>query len=216
MNFPILNDEIKQQLSALVDGELDRDQTRFLLKRLQSDTELAQCWARWHLAGDNLRGHGSAPLRQDFAQRIAQALESDAAPARRFGGTLVRWAGGFAVAASVALAALLAAAPSSGPEVDLAAPPIAAQPAATIAAPAQVVPSPYREQDLRPPLRLDAQVVSDTGPSPYAASVRLDPRIESYLVRHNEATAAQGRGFVPYVTLVTPLRERAPATEPAR
>jgi hypothetical protein len=50
------------------------------------------------------------------------------------------------------------------------------------------------------------------GESPYfSASVRIDPRVESYLVRHNEATAAQAQGFVQYVPLVAPVRERVPA-----
>lgn len=208
--------DIRQQLSALVDGELERDQARFLIKRLQGDPELSGCWERWHAAGDCLRGHAPAPLRHDFAERIAFALDAEAAPERRVGGTVLKWAGGFAVAASVALAALLAVNPATGPEVGAVSsvPALAQQPVAT--PPAEVAPSPYREQDLRPPLRLDAQRVSATEGSPFAAAVRLDPRIESYLVRHNEATAAQGHGFVPYVTLVTPLRERAPTSEPVR
>lgn len=211
-----MNHEIKQQLSALMDGELERDQTRFLLKRVPADAELEGCWSRWHAARDSLRGQPVAPLRADFAARIALALEGDAAPARGLGAPLLRWAGGFAVAASVAIAALLAANPAAPPAP--AAPTVAALPAPLPSAtpPAEVAPSPYREQDLRPPLRLDAQMVSASDASPYTAAVRLDPRIEGYLVRHNEATAMQGRGFVPYVTLVTPLRERAPATEPAR
>jgi sigma-E factor negative regulatory protein RseA len=202
------SNELKQQLSAMLDGELERDQTRFLLKRVSGDAELSGCWERWHVAGDCLRGQGPTPMRRDFAERVALALQADAPMAgRAMGGSVLRWAGGFAVAASVALAALLAVNPTAGPESGGA--PMVAQPSA-----AEVAPSPYREQDLRPPLRLDAQMVSATDGSPYAAAVRLDPRIESYLVRHNEATA--GRGFVPYATLVTPLRERAPAAEPAR
>ncbi len=213
------SDPIRQQLSALIDGELERDQTRFLLKRLQGDAELAGCWDRWHVAGDCLRGHAIAPLRSDFAARIALAVDAEAAPSRRIGATVLKWTGGFAVAASVALAALLAVNPATAPEAIAplapSTPTLAQQPTVTPAA--EVAPSPYREQDLRPPLRLDAHMVSANDGSPYAAAVRIDPRIESYLVRHNEATAMQGRGFVPYVTLVTPLRERAPTTtEPTR
>ena len=201
--------EFKAQLSALLDGELERDQARFLIKRVPGDAELSGCWQRWHVAGDCLRGQPAAPLRSDFSERIALALQAEAAtPGRALGGSMLKWAGGFAVAASVALAALLAVNPAATPDGGSATT-IAQQPAA-----AEVAPSPYREQDLRPPLRLDAQMVSATEASPYAAAVRLDPRIESYLVRHNEATA--GSGFVPYATLVTPLRERAAAVEPAR
>lgn len=208
MNHHESPDQLKQQLSALMDGELERDPARFLIKRVPGDQELSGCWERWHVAGDCLRGQAAAPLRDDFAARIASALEAEtASPVRAGGGALLKWAGGFAVAASVALAALLAVSPETAQD-PADAPGLAQQPAA------EVAPSPYRERDLRPPLRLDAQMVSSTDGSPYAAAVRLDPRIESYLVRHNEATG--GSGFVPYATLVTPLRERAPTVEPAR
>ena len=208
-------DPLKQQLSALMDGELEREPSRFLLKRLQDDAELSACWQRWHVAGECLRGQGGAPLRRDFAERIAQALQADAAPRRQLGGTVLKWAGGFAVAASVALAALLAVNPASGPEPTAPnAPTLAQQPVVAPMPAAEVAPSPYREQDLRPPLRLDAQTVSATNASPFAGAVRVDPRIERYLVRHNEATL--GHGFVPYANLVTPLRERVPAAEPQR
>lgn len=213
MSIPMNHDPAKQQLSALMDGELERDQTRFLLKRLQNDVELAGCWQRWHVAGDCLRGQGAAPLRGDFAQRIAQALASEAAPGRGLGASVLKWAGGAAVAASVALAALLAVNPGAPLESGTTATPALAQQAPLPLPPvAEVAPSPYREQDLRPPLRLDAQPVAATDVSPFA--VRIDPRIEGYLVRHNEAVA--GQGFVPYVSLVTPLRERAAPDEPHR
>lgn len=210
-----MNSDIKQQLSALVDGELEKDQARFLIKRLQADADLSGCWQRWHVAGECLRGQAVAPLRADFAARIAQAVDAEASPRRQGGGSVLKWVGGFAVAASVALAAVIAVDPSAGPAAPQS---VAASvaPAPVVAPPAaQVVPSPYREQDLRVPLRLDAQLVSSTDASPYAAAVRLDPRIESYLVRHHEASAGQAPVFVPYATLVTPLRERATA-EPAR
>ena len=37
----------RQQLSALMDGELLADEARFLLRRLQHDRDLAGCWERW-------------------------------------------------------------------------------------------------------------------------------------------------------------------------
>lgn len=97
----------RQQLSALVDGELQADEARFLLRRLQHDDELAGCHERWQLCGDVLRGMASAPAPVDFAARVRQAVAAEAlapvaAPPRRHGW---RWGGG-AIAASVALVAL--------------------------------------------------------------------------------------------------------------
>ncbi|MCB1561558.1 MAG: hypothetical protein KDI75_10780, partial [Xanthomonadales bacterium] len=124
------------------------------------------------------------------------------------GGTLLRWGGGAAVAASVALVALMATRPA-GP--DSQSPNNAGTPVATVAstAPAAVsagavVESPIRESDLRPDFgSLPAQTVSVTqgrtlGPAHFA-----DPRIESYLVRHNLALQASGQGApLDYVRVV--------------
>src|SRR5688572_12533796 len=110
--------ELRQQLSALVDGELERDQLRFLVRRVPGDVELRGVWQRWHVAGDCLRGQGSAPLRADFVARIALAIDAEPTVSRAYGGQALKWAGGFAVAASVALAALLAVNPQRTPVPD--------------------------------------------------------------------------------------------------
>jgi negative regulator of sigma E activity len=117
----------RQQLSALMDGELLADQARFLLRRLQHDHDLAGCWERWQLCGDVLRGHAQAPAPAGFAERVALAIAGDAAasnaaqaalaaPAARPRNLLARWGGG-ALAASVALVALFMARQQSPQDV---------------------------------------------------------------------------------------------------
>ncbi|RBG83978.1 hypothetical protein BRM26_19525, partial [Xanthomonas oryzae pv. oryzae] len=70
----------RQQLSALVDGELSADASRFLLRRLAHDEELAGCHERWQLCGDVLRGAASAPAPLDFAARVRSAIAEEPAP----------------------------------------------------------------------------------------------------------------------------------------
>jgi negative regulator of sigma E activity len=100
-----------QQLSALVDGDLAPDQARFLLRRMEHDTELSGCLERWQLCGDVLRGQARAPAPAGFADGIAAAIAAEAArPANgaaplRNRGNLAKWGGG-ALAASVAAIAL--------------------------------------------------------------------------------------------------------------
>ena len=112
----------RQQLSALMDGALPPDEARFLLRRLQHDTELAQCLDRWHMAGDALRGEPQAIVSNDFAGRIAAmvadepALAPVAVGAARGNRGGLRWAGGAALAASVALVALFATRQSAAPD----------------------------------------------------------------------------------------------------
>lgn len=114
-----MKDKIEQhhglQLSALMDGELSPDEARFLLRRLQHDGELADCWERWQLAGEVLRGRAGVLLPDGFAGRVATALHSEAIPARRAPG-LLRW-GGVALAASVAVVALMVPRPAPDAQV---------------------------------------------------------------------------------------------------
>ncbi|MEZ0470576.1 sigma-E factor negative regulatory protein [Luteimonas salinilitoris] len=127
----------RQQLSAMLDGELSPDQARFMLRRLQHDTELASCWERWQVCGDVLRGQRNALLPADFAQHVARAIADDGGTAAPLPATvertrLWRWGGGAALAASVAMAALFVAreplqVPGESPEAPM--PTIAAVPA---------------------------------------------------------------------------------------
>jgi sigma-E factor negative regulatory protein RseA len=201
-----MTEDIKQQLSALLDGELDSDTRRFLLRRLQREEELAGCWERWHLARDCMQQQRVSPLRPDFAARIAAALQSEAQPAARgAGATILRWGGGLAVAASVALAALLVMpGPGSVPGTADALPAIAVQPADA----SQVVSSGLSERDLRPNLSPVARTVAVTDGQSLGPALRLDPRVESYLMRHNAVMMQSGQdSFVPFIHVVSPPRQ---------
>ena len=108
-----LHDHHRQQLSAMLDGELLPDQARFMLRRLEHDSELAACWERWQVCGDILRGRHEGLLPADFSRRVADAIAGqDQAAAVATGEASVRrprwarWGGGAALAASVAMAAL--------------------------------------------------------------------------------------------------------------
>ena len=107
-----MSDEIREQLSALMDGELPRDQVRFLLRRIDADTQLAQTWMRYQMAGGVLRRQAvPMPLRADFAEVLMQRVE---AGQTRIGARLLRWAGGGAIAAAVAVIALVSTRPPTG------------------------------------------------------------------------------------------------------
>lgn len=116
--------QCRQQLSALMDGCLAADQERFLLRRLQHDAELGQCWERWQIYGDTLRGHAHALLPAGFADRVAAAIAAqDAEAAAALPGVhpvaaqqhrRLRWGGTAALAASVALVAFFVGRQSGG------------------------------------------------------------------------------------------------------
>lgn len=105
-------DSLGEQLSALMDGELARDQVRFLLRGVEAQSDLALRWSNYHVIGASLRREYVAlALPADFAAGVVAQLGADApvtaaAPARRVGFTVLRWAGGGAIAAAVAVVAL--------------------------------------------------------------------------------------------------------------
>ncbi|MBK0028391.1 sigma-E factor negative regulatory protein [Stenotrophomonas sp. S48] len=106
-----LDQRHREQLSALVDGELGADEARFLLRRMEHDPELAGCQERWQLLGDVMRGQASLLAPAGFSERVAAAIAAEPAPVaeprrqvRRTGWRA--WGGGAALAASVAAVAL--------------------------------------------------------------------------------------------------------------
>ena len=152
MNTPADNDRhakdltqlsSREQLSALMDGALPADQTRFLLRRLQHDASLADSWARWRLCGEVMRGLAPAQrLPADFASRVSDALHAEvvasgymATPVARKP-VWLRWGGGVAVAASLAVVALMARQPTSHTQADRQAPEVASS-SAVLGAPAR-------------------------------------------------------------------------------
>ena len=100
----------REDLSALMDGELAAEPTRFLLRRLEHDPELGATWSRWHLIRECLVSDPARlpmpALGNDFASRVSAAVLAEAAPRVRQR-HWARYMGGGAIAAGVAMAALM-------------------------------------------------------------------------------------------------------------
>lgn len=66
---------MKNQLSALIDGELELSSAEHLLTSIKSGGELKDTWKSYHLIGDVMRGNNNMPT--DFTSRVMQALENE-------------------------------------------------------------------------------------------------------------------------------------------
>lgn len=109
MKHDFIDQNAREQLSALLDGELDGDAARFLERRLQHDDALVGQLVRWQLVGDVLRANARPPQGEaDIAGRVRAAIEREQATAKtnkpRRGWML--WGSGFATAAALGFAAL--------------------------------------------------------------------------------------------------------------
>jgi sigma-E factor negative regulatory protein RseA len=108
-----MSEQIREQVSAFLDGELPSSETELLLKRLTRDPELRQSFGRYALIGESLRGVGGASLSVGFAARVNRSIDGEpaapASPAAR--ARPLRWwkpIASMAVAAGVAGVALVA------------------------------------------------------------------------------------------------------------
>ena len=64
----------REQISALMDGELDEARVQALCAQLKSE-ESSECWAAYHLIGDALRNECVA--QQGFARRFSERLAAE-------------------------------------------------------------------------------------------------------------------------------------------
>lgn len=113
-----MSDTIKEQLSAGADDELDSSEYDFLLRRLASEPELRERWARYHMIGEAIRGGSDACVDAGFAARVAAGVAGEQLEVT---GTRTRWMkpiAGLAVAASVTALALLSLQPEIVGPVD--------------------------------------------------------------------------------------------------
>ncbi len=69
----------KEQISALLDGELPEHEAARCLDRLTRDPDLRSAWGRYHLIGDALRGEPLGLPGGGLAGRVSAALEREPA-----------------------------------------------------------------------------------------------------------------------------------------
>jgi sigma-E factor negative regulatory protein RseA len=74
-----MTDQIREQLSALLDGELPRDEMDLLMRRLDKDPGLRRAFGSYALIGEALRAPGGRIAAPAFAARVSAAI--DEAPA---------------------------------------------------------------------------------------------------------------------------------------
>lgn len=107
-----MNEAIRMQISAYVDGELPDSEAELLLRRMSQDAELRREAAEFLELGRVLRNEASVPGIARLRERVAAALDDkavggDVPSAEAPSGRSLRPLVGVAVAASVALVALI-------------------------------------------------------------------------------------------------------------
>ena len=169
-----MKERLYEQLSALVDDELEDSEQALLLRQMGADPALQERMARFQLIRDALQNHLPPQIDIGFHRSLQAALQDEPAvhveKSHRTG--LFKPVAGFAVAASVAVVAVLSLQSIHGDT-----------PASKVAS------APVAQDYLR----------AEINARP-ASAVRTPQRLDAYVVNHNEY--ATNRGMLPYVRLV--------------
>jgi sigma-E factor negative regulatory protein RseA len=192
-----MNEQQRQALSALVDGELPAHLAPGLLDAVERDADLQAMWERYHLIGGALRREGAPSTYREVAAGVRARVASEPtvlAPAAARGRRLSRLApfAGVALAASAAFLAVFAVPSLFEPAATPAVGPAAAQMAvvpASAGSPAGVA---------------DRFLVSRPGPRWHVDQPGVENQLDRLLVSHQEYAPATGiNGMLPYATLVS-------------
>ncbi len=69
-----MSDKSNEQISNLMDGELEINASKFLLKRMAADKSLSEKWESYHLIKSCLQRQANEPLVIDVAAKVCQEL----------------------------------------------------------------------------------------------------------------------------------------------
>jgi negative regulator of sigma E activity len=70
-----MSEQIREQVSAFLDGELPNSETELLLKRLTRDGELRESFGRYALIGEAVRGNSRGLMIGNFTGRVNLAID---------------------------------------------------------------------------------------------------------------------------------------------
>ena len=189
-----MSEQIREQVSAFLDGELPNTETELLLKRLTRDAELRESFGRYALIGEAVRGSGPQILTRGFASRLNVAIDGEpaiavvAAVARPRGSRWWRPLAGVTVAAGVATVAIVALQQRAiVPDLRNASP-IVAQ---NRAAPQSIVG--VQNAALTQGGGAVREALSYTVPSASTGTPGMSPRLTNYMFAHSKYSSVLGQ-----------------------
>jgi sigma-E factor negative regulatory protein RseA len=226
-----MSEQIREQVSAFLDGELPNSETELLLKRLMRDADLRESFGRYALVGECLRGGSRARLSQGFAARVNRAIDGEPVainpPTARVRSTAWwRPFAGAAVAAGVAAVAVVALQQRAVAPTLRAALPTTAQTVTT----AQTAGSPEARQSTltaenvpsfgmaKPKEALSYTVPAAVPDAPGVATPAALPaaRLTNYVFAHSKYSSVMGQNDVLNDLLSAADAEDAGATDKSR
>lgn len=179
--------EQNEQLSAFVDGETARFESKRMADVLLGDDELRRRWTHYHLIGEVLRQEKVTLADANFSRRVMQSIESEETTETTAAGSLLRrrWLKpvvGLAMAASVAGAMVIGLQSAMSPN-------------------GLGTGGALGQKPLEADMTTQTSVTQSNDPG-YHVPNQLESymRMNSYLLSHAEQSGAQG--LMPYARMV--------------
>ena len=201
-----MNDKLKEDMSALVDGELEFESTSETIDMLIDNDTLKTRWSRYHMVRDVLRHKVYPDAGDALSARLQSCLEDEPLHFSPHSRAAPRWRGmmkplaGVALAASVAAVAVIAvrsgAPVPGGAESDIGSPRIASidrLPAERLSSAAMPVAHPAGGDTPAGGFRR----LQWSNSEPDVAN-----RLNGYLVNHSEYQSGAMKGIHPYARIV--------------
>ncbi|MFA7552944.1 MAG: sigma-E factor negative regulatory protein [Spongiibacteraceae bacterium] len=214
-----MSDQLRESVSALMDGEADELELRRLLSRQDMDST-NRVWSRFHLARDVMQDqyHSVAFKHLDISAQVSEAIKQERPPTQK--SIAPQWwrpAAGFAVAASVAAALVFSVQPTGLLEQGQSQSVVAA--AEVTANNELAVNTPVPQSGRVYPVQ-GASLQASGGGGAVIYSAPLLPgrvaesqdlankearaRLDKYLLRHTErAVRANGQGMIPFARVAS-------------
>ncbi len=214
-----MSDQIREQVSAFLDGELPASETELLLKRLTRDAELRESFGRYALIGEACRGAKNAHLTRGLCARVNRAIngEAAAAPAPALAQPALRWwrpMAGATVAAGVAVVAVFALQQRANTPTLAALPPtdnaVSALAPARTAAAAMPAPAALRGKP-REPVSYTTPALARETPSSFPAA-----QLSNYMFAHSKYQSLLGERDVLTDLIIDTDEPMPPAAEKAQ
>jgi sigma-E factor negative regulatory protein RseA len=202
-----MTEQLRQSLSAVIDGEADAFEMRRVLDEMDRDPALRDTWDRYHLIGSVIRGERTSQSRsaarvlerrvpiavRESAPAANNAASATAAaePAPRVVDPRRRRAIAFAVAASFVLAAVIAWQP------------FATGPSPGVATLATAVDAGARDQEAGFVAAESLGVTAPAQVNPRSASPADLRRAQAYMLQHAQQHGFEQRGVISLVKMAS-------------
>jgi len=202
-----MTNKLNEQVSALLDNELSDHESDSVLAKISQDSDLQQCWERYHMIGDVMRGESLNLRAGEISQRVKKDIDSEPAiisipkkgKSRSWKSNWIKPAAGAALAASVATVVVLNTTDLLGLDESI-----------QSAKVASITPTPTPTQSIVTVANINSavpiQAPHQTLPGTRWKNLKepsLQSRLNSYLVNHSEYVApGTGMGVMPYATFV--------------